>query len=155
MLDLPGTNLDERLRTTSRLEGDIIVLSVEKPTPTRSDPTGGAGFFTPGGAEGSEAESGEEEISDGPMAPSTRLKYSRFQGDERHDVDEWSCEFESIATTNEEDSEAKRRIFQGLLKGEALKWYIDVPEETMDNWAEFVTLFLKTFREARHELWDG
>jgi porphobilinogen deaminase len=34
VLDLPGTNLDERLRTTSRLEGDVVVLSVEKPPPT-------------------------------------------------------------------------------------------------------------------------
>jgi len=111
----------------------------------------GSGSFTPGGAEGPETESGKEEVSGGPMAPSTRLKYSRFRGDGRHDVDDWYCEFESIATANEEDPEAKRRIFQGLLKGEALKWYIDVPEETRDSWAEFVPLFRKTFREAGSE----
>jgi hypothetical protein len=93
----------------------------------------------------------KKNLFDGPMVPSTRLKYSRFWGDGRHDVDDWYCEFKSIATANEEDPEAKRRIFQGLLKGEALKWYIDVPEETRNSWAEFVPLFLKTFREAGGE----
>jgi hypothetical protein len=150
VLDLPGTYLDGRLRTTSRLEGDVVVLSPTRPDPDRSH-WEDSGSFIPEEAEGPEAESGKEELSDGPMAPSTRLKYSRFRGDGRHDVDDWYCEFESIANANEEDPEAKRRIFQGLLKGEALKWYIDVPEDTRDSWAEFVPLFLKTFREAGGE----
>jgi hypothetical protein len=55
VLDLPSTNLDGRLRTTSRLERDVIVLS-----PTRPDPEVGSGSFTPEGAEGPEAESGKK-----------------------------------------------------------------------------------------------
>ena len=82
------------------------------------------------------------------MAPSTRLMYSRFQGDKTQDVDDSNCEFKSIDTANHEDPKAKRRILQGLLKGEALKWYEDVQDGTRDIWADFVTLFMKTFREA-------
>ena len=66
-------------------------------------------------------------------------------------MDDWYYEFKLITTTNEEDLEAKRQIFQGLLKGEVLKWYEDVPDITKDSWADFVTLFLKTFREAGGE----
>lgn len=65
------------------------------------------------------------------MALSTRLKYNRFQGDESEDMDNYTCEFESIVTANHEDREAKRRIFKGLLKGEALKW--DIPYKIKDN----------------------
>lgn len=38
-----------------------------------------------------------------------------------------------------------------MLKGEALIWYQDIPKETRDSRAEFVALFLKTFREAGGE----
>jgi hypothetical protein len=57
----------------------------------------------------------------------TRLKYKRFKGDGHQDVDNWFSEFESTAVANQEEDEAKQRIFQGLLKGEALKWYQDIP----------------------------
>ena len=85
------------------------------------------------------------------MAPSTRLKYSRFQGDGSQAADDWYCKFESISTANQEDPESKRRIFQGLLKGGFLKWYQDVPDEIREDWADFVHLFLKTFQEAGGE----
>ena len=80
-----------------------------------------------------------------------RLKYSSFRGDGNQDVDDWFCEFESIATANQEDLASKRRTFQGLLKGEALKWYQDVPTETREDWTDFTLIFLKTFREAGGE----
>ena len=57
------------------------------------------------------------------MLTTTRFKYSRFRGDGIQNVDDWFCEFESTVLANQEDNEAKARIFQGLLKGEALKWY--------------------------------
>ena len=41
----------------------------------------------------------------------TCLKYSRFQGDGSQDVDDWFSKFESIALANQEDLEAKQRIF--------------------------------------------
>ena len=85
------------------------------------------------------------------MSTTTCLKYSRFRGDGSQDVDDWFCEFESTALANQEDNEAKARIFQGLLKGEALKWYQDVPEFTRSSWEQLTRLFLKTFREAGGE----
>ena len=85
------------------------------------------------------------------MPTTTRLKYSRFRGDGSQDVDDWFCEFESTALANQEDNETKARIFQGLLKGEALKWYQDVPEFTRSNWEQLTRLFLRTFREAGRE----
>ena len=47
--------------------------------------------------------------------------------------------------------EAKQRIFQGLLKREALKWYQDILDRNRDNWDNFISLFLRTFREAGGE----
>ena len=57
------------------------------------------------------------------MAPNSRLKYGRFKGDGSQDVDDWLCEFVSTANTNQETEESKLRMFQGVLKGEALKWF--------------------------------
>ena len=85
------------------------------------------------------------------MPTTTWLKYSRFQGDGSQDVDDWFCEFESTALANQEDNEAKARIFQGLLKGEALKWYQDVREFTRSSWDQLTRLFLRTFREVGRE----
>ena len=141
---------EEQWRATEGLEGDVIVLSIGEPPPAHSDPEDSTGFAVPARVEGSRGES-EEEAPDTPMVPSTRLKYNRFQGDGKQDVDDWYCEFESIATANQEEQEAKGRIFQRLLQGEALKWYQDIPEETRGNWAEFITLFLRAFREAGGE----
>ena len=66
-------------------------------------------------------------------------------------MDDWFSEFESIALANQEELVTKYRIFQGLLKGEALKWYQDVPDATRNNWENFTLLFLRTLREARRE----
>ena len=151
MHDLPSTSTDWRLWTTSRLERDIIVLSLDESAPTNPDPAEWLDCLHQAGAGRTEAESGEEEISYAPMAPSTWLKYNRFRGDGSQDVNDWYCEFESITTANEEDPKAKRRIFQRLLKGEALKRYQDVPDGTRDSWADFVPLFLKTLRETGGE----
>lgn len=93
----------------------------------------------------------EEEASSEEMAPSTRLKYEKFKGDGQQDVDDWLGEFESTALANEEVPASKHRIFQGLLKGEALKWYQDLSEEVKDDWHELIPLFLRTFREAGGE----
>ena len=85
------------------------------------------------------------------MPTTTRLKYSRFKGDGSQDVDDWFYEFESTTLANQEDNKTKARIFQGLLKGEALKWYQDVPEFTRSNWEQLTRLFLRTFWEAGGE----
>jgi hypothetical protein len=89
----------------------------------------------------------EEEI----MVTTTRLRYSRFRGDGSKDVDDWMGEFEATTIANQEDRAARQRIFQGLLKGEALRWYQDVPEAIQDNWDQLTDLFLRTFREVGGE----
>lgn len=70
------------------------------------------------------------------MPASTSLKYSRFRGDGSQDVDDWLFEFESIVLANQEDLKAKRRTFQGLQKGEALKWYQDIPDRNRNDLEE-------------------
>lgn len=80
-----------------------------------------------------------------------RLKYRRFKGDGKEDVDDWLCEFNSTAAANEEDVATKLRIFQGLLKGEALQWYQDIPDPVRNNWEQLTATFLRTFREVGGE----
>jgi hypothetical protein len=81
----------------------------------------------------------------------TRLKYKRFKGDGHQDVDDWFSEFESTAVANQEEDEAKQRIFQGLLMGEALKWYQDIPVRDRNDWDQPTTTFLQAFREVGGE----
>ena len=85
------------------------------------------------------------------MPSTTRLKYSRFKEDGSQDVDDWLMEFKSTAIANQEEPATILRIFQGLLKGEALKWYQDVPNRIQTNWDQLSNLFLRTFREAGGE----
>jgi hypothetical protein len=73
----------------------------------------------------------------------TRLKYKRFKEDGHQDVDDWFSEFESTAVANQEEDEAKQRIFQGLLKGEALKWYQDIPVRDRNDWDQSPQLSYK------------
>jgi hypothetical protein len=82
----------------------------------------------------------------------TRLKYKRFKGDGHQDVDDWFSKFESMAVANQEEDEAKQRIFQGLLKGEALKWYQDIPVRNRNDWDQLSTAFLQAFREVGGEV---
>lgn len=81
----------------------------------------------------------------------TRLKYTRFNGDGHQDVDDWLGEFESTANANEEDQEVRLRIFQGLLKGEALRWYQDLDTDIKRDWTRLTNQFLQTFRESGGE----
>ena len=99
------------------------------------------------GASGDGLSSDESNI----MPSTTRLKYNRFKGDGSQDVDDWLTEFKSTVVANQEDPAAALRIFQGLLKGEALKWYQDVPDRIRTSWDQLSNLFLRTFREARRE----
>ena len=112
--------------------------------------TPGPDQATPAGPEVQEEErraSANEPSSDESdiMPSTTRLKYSRFKGDGSQDVDDWLTEFKSTAIANQEEPATILRIFQGLLKGEALKWYQDVPEWIRTNWEQLSSLFLRTF----------
>ena len=116
--------------------------------------TAGPDQATPAGPEAPEGEASVDELSsdDSDIMPSTtRLKYSRFKGDGSQDVDDWLTKFKSTAAANQEEPAASLRIFQGLLKGEALKWYQDVPDPIRTNWDQLNNLFLRTFQEAGGE----
>ena len=76
------------------------------------------------------------------MPSTTRMKYSRFKGDGSQDVNDWLSEFKSTAIANQEEPATILRIFQGLLKGEAFKWYHDVPNRIQTSWEQLSNLFL-------------
>lgn len=132
------TSEEEEIVVVTTLEGGLRT-QVEEVVTVRLEP------------EPDSEDSGSEEASFDEMAPSTRLKYEKFKGDGSQDVDDWMGEFESTAFANEEVPASKHRIFQGLLKGEALKWYQDLSEDVKNDWHELIPLFLRTFREAGGE----
>ena len=82
---------------------------------------------------------------------STRLKYRKFRGDGREDVDEWLSEFNATANANLEDEPVKLRLFQGLLKKEALQWYQEEPANVRNDWDQLTAAFKRTFREVGGE----
>ena len=90
------------------------------------------------GASGDGLSSDENDI----MPSTTCLKYSRFKGDGSQDVDDWLTKFKSTAITNQEEPATILQIFQGLLKGEALKWYQDVLDRIRTSWKQLSSLFL-------------
>ena len=96
------------------------------------------------GASGDGLSSDESDI----MPSTTRLKYSRFKGDGSQDVDDWLTEFKSTIVANQKEPAAALRIFHGLLKGEAFKWYQDVPDRIRTSWDQLSNLFFRTFQEA-------
>ena len=93
---------------------DIVVT----PNPDRPDPVEQEEEVATEGERVEEEVDSEEEDN---MPSTTRLKYSRFKGDGSQAVDDWLTEFESTALVNQEKPAAKQWIFQGVLKGEALK----------------------------------
>ena len=118
--------------------------------------TSGPDQATPAGPEVQEEERGASvdglSSDESDIMPSTtHLKYSRFKGDGSQDVDDWLTEFKSTAAANQDEPAVALRIFQGLLKGEALKWYQDVPDRIWTSWDQLSNLFLQTFREAGGE----
>jgi hypothetical protein len=123
------------------IEDSVLVTP---PGETSSTPRSGSSGLNPDrqdpDPEGEETESEKDAM--------TRLKYETFKGDGHQDVDDWFSEFESTAVANQEEDEAKQRIFLGLLKGEALKWYQDIPVRDRNDWEQLTTTFLQAFREV-------
>jgi hypothetical protein len=76
-----------------------------------------------------------------------RLKYNKFRCDGSQDADEWIKEFDVTIEANQEDPDTRSRIFPGLLRGEALLWYDDVPAATRHDWAQLSALFKTTFQD--------
>jgi hypothetical protein len=126
------------------IEDSVLVTP---PRETSSTPRSGSSDLNPDRQDPEpkgEATGSEEETM-------TRLKYKRFKGDGHQDVDDWFSEFESTAVANQKEDEAKQRIFQGLLKGEALKWYQDIPVRDRNDWDQLTTTFLQAFQEVGGE----
>ena len=150
--DQPSASQNPGQHSASGSEEEQVVVGqvevVVTPSPDRSDPVGPEEEVAIGGERVEEELSSEDKDN---MPSTTRLKYSRFKRDGSQDVDNWLTEFESIALANQEELAAKQRIFQGVLKGEALKWYQDVPDRIRNNWKQLTLLFLQTFREAGGE----
>ena len=152
--EFEGTNLSSKLHTDSEAEEDLVVVNqgeeyAASPSKVPDPNEWRERSPTPEFEEEIVLGSDTDEFSSDNMP--TRLKYIKFRGDGSQDVDSWFSEFESIALANQEELETKYRIFQGLQKGEALKWYQDVPDATRNNWENFTPLFLRAFREARGE----
>ena len=63
-------------------------------------------------------------VSQAKMPPSFWIKYSWFKGDGTQDVDDWMEQYLAILVANDEgDEKTIKRLFCGVIEGEALKWY--------------------------------
>lgn len=148
---IPSTSQQPSVAAISGGEGEVIYVSTDGAVlSTRAEASQpGVTFLAPDSVPGRVG--GQPYAVQSGMAPSTRLKYKPFRGSGRTDVDDWMGEFESIAFANEETPLSKQRVFQGLLKGEALKWYQDLEVAVREDWDLLIPLFLRTFREAGGE----
>ncbi|KAG0594481.1 hypothetical protein M758_UG081400 [Ceratodon purpureus] len=113
-----------------------------------------AGTYGYGGQGGTVPPEPEDkgQVAGVPMARTfSRLKYRKFRGDGREDVDEWLSEFNATAAANQEDEAIKLRLFQGLLKKEALQWYQEEPDNVRRDWGLLSAAFQRAFREVGGE----
>ena len=81
------------------------------------------------------------------MPPSSRLKYSKFEGGGEQDVDDWLDHFKAILEANDEtDPDIRKRLFYGLLRGEALRWYNGLERGVRNDWDQLMRAFVIEFR---------
>ena len=82
------------------------------------------------------------------MPPSFRIKYTRFRGDGNQDVDDWMEQYlATLAANDEGDEDTTKRLFCGLLEGEALKWYGSLDINVKADWPVLKAPFEQEFRE--------
>ncbi|CAM6125591.1 unnamed protein product [Calypogeia fissa] len=81
------------------------------------------------------------------MPQSFRIKYTQFKGSWSQDVDNWMEHYLATATNDEVDNDTRKKLFQGLIGGEALKWYNALDAKTRDDWDRLKTAFKREFRE--------
>ncbi|KAL3697836.1 hypothetical protein R1sor_011912 [Riccia sorocarpa] len=78
----------------------------------------------------------------------TRLRYSHFRGKSGKDPDTFLQEFLQVSEANKEESTTDRlRIFPGLLKDRASRWYRNTEAATRADWVTFTKAFLAEFRD--------
>ena len=132
--DQPSASKNPEQHSASGSEEEQVVVGqvevVVTPSLDRPDPVGPEEEVTTGGKRVEEELSSEDEDN---MPSTTRLKYSRFKEDGSQDMDDSLTQFEFTALANQEELAAKQRIFQKVLKGEALKWYQDILDRTQNN----------------------
>lgn len=78
----------------------------------------------------------------------SRIKYTKFKGDGSQKVDDWWCEWLAATRTNEEPPDRMAIVFQGLLLGEARKWFDQLDPAEKDDITQLEETFLKEFREV-------
>jgi hypothetical protein len=82
------------------------------------------------------------------MPPSYRLKYARFKG-KGQDVNEWLDQFSATLEANDEnDPETTKKLVQGLLEGEALRWYNGLLPAARNDWNQLKRAFRTEFRDV-------
>jgi Retrotransposon gag protein/Zinc knuckle len=82
------------------------------------------------------------------MPPSFRIKYTRFKGDGSQDVDDWMEQYlATLAANAEGDEETTKRLFRGVIEGEALKWYGTLDAAVKNDWPRLQAAFEQEFRE--------
>ena len=79
----------------------------------------------------------------------TKLKYTPFRG-KSQDADDWLIEFLDTAQTNKEDQPPDLlRLFQGLMKKDAMHWYHDLTQAIRGDWDLLAAAFLDAFRRDK------
>src|SRR5450759_1378299 len=82
------------------------------------------------------------------MPPSFRIKYTRFKGDGSQDVDDWMEQYlATLAANDEGDVETTKRLFRGVIEGEALRWYGMLDQAVKADWPTLKSAFEQEFRE--------
>ncbi|CAM6125094.1 unnamed protein product [Calypogeia fissa] len=90
-----------------------------------------------------------DQINPIKMPPSFRIKYTRFRGDGSQDVDDWMEQYlATLAANDEGDEDTTKRLFRGLIDGEALRWYNALDAGVRADWARLKSAFEQEFREV-------
>jgi hypothetical protein len=82
------------------------------------------------------------------MPPLFQIKYSRFRGDGTQDVDDSMEQYlATLAANDEGDEDTTKRLFRGLIDGEALRWYNSLDVAVRGDWSRLRAAFEQEFRE--------
>ncbi|CAM6128594.1 unnamed protein product [Calypogeia fissa] len=88
-----------------------------------------------------------DQINPITIPPSFRIKYTRFRGDGSQDVDDWMEQYlATLAANDEGDEDTTKRLFRGLIDGEALRWYNALDARVRADWARLKSAFEQEFR---------
>jgi hypothetical protein len=72
------------------------------------------------------------------------IKYNIFKGTGQN-VDDWLEEFNAVADANKESAESKAKMFHGMLRKAALKWYYTLEAPICNNQVQLKERFMTKF----------